>query len=286
MKIALFGHRGFIGGNLKASKIFASDDFLPFDLSRNSSSTDQNLRAVLQNCDAIIWAAGSVNPLSAELRPDLVRDEIDEFKRVVSIISNQDPSATPKFVFLSSGGCTYTANTLPFREEDQALGINSYGKMKIEQENYLVETLRNSVIARLSNIYGPGQPAGRGQGVIAEWYNALKLKRDPQVYGNLNSTRDYLHIYDLISALYFVTRGEIDGIVNIGSGKETALGELMDIFRSILPSSSNFSISERRAFDRSAYYLSINKIGAKLGWFPKVELKHGIKSLLDTLSNE
>jgi len=286
MKIALLGYRGFIGRSLLNSPTFSKDDFLLIGASQAIWEMEKDIRNNFLNCDAIIWAAGKVNPRLAEFRPDLVRKEFDDFTNILNFITEGTRSVYPKFVFLSSGGCTYTADRPPFREEDQALGVNLYGKMKIDLENSLADKIPNSVSARLSNIYGPGQPSGRGQGVIAEWFSTLQSGGALKVFGDLGSSRDYLHIDDTIDAIRILAGGEVTGVVNVGSGVQTTLQDLIKIFRKVSRTNLNFEFNSKRIFDRSAYYLSVEKAKDKLGWSPKIVLESGIKSLLDTLAQE
>ena len=193
---------------------------------------------------------------------------------------------SPRFIFLSSGGCTYTGSELPFQEGDQAFGINAYGRMKIEQEKYLEASLPNTVVARLSNIYGPGQPSGRGQGVIAEWLSAVQSSRNLKIYGDMNSARDYLHIDDATSALKLLARTDINGLINIGSGARIELNELVDIFLEVSPVYFDIEFHNRRTSDRLDYWLSIDKIRSELNWSPIVSIENGILSLIRTLDKK
>ena len=158
--------------------------------------------------------------------------------------------------------------------------------MKIDLENSLADKIPNSVSARLSNIYGPGQPSGRGQGVIAEWFSTLQSGGALKVFGDLGSSRDYLHIDDTIDAIRILAGGKVTGVVNVGSGVQTTLQDLIKIFRKVSRTNLNFEFNSKRIFDRSAYYLSVEKAKDKLGWSPKIVLESGIKSLLDTLAQE
>ena len=279
MKIAIVGNKGFIGKNIVGSDNFADDDLVLFNSNQSIWASQQNLKAEFLECESVIWAAGKVNPILAESKPELVKLEINEFTKVVDMLVSNNSINLPRLIFLSSGGCTYTALRSTYREDDQALGINVYGKMKIDQENILTERIPNSVIVRLSNVYGPGQPAGRGQGVIAEWFNSVKIGQTPKVYGNLNSTRDYLHIKDTITAIKLLTRSKTSGVINIGSGMETTLKELTEVFSQILSLSFTFEMKEKRNFDRMKYRLDIEKAKSELLWIPKIDIYSGIISL-------
>ena len=53
---------------------------------------------------------------------------------------------------------------------------------------------------RLSNVYGPGQRLGTGQGVVGYWFRAL-LDDDPiRLFGDPETIRDYVYVDDVAEA--------------------------------------------------------------------------------------
>ena len=75
MKIALVGSSGFIGSNLAFSLNYHEDEFVLFDSEQSLWKSEGNLRDDYIECEAIIWAAGRVNPYLAELHPELAQRE-------------------------------------------------------------------------------------------------------------------------------------------------------------------------------------------------------------------
>jgi UDP-glucose 4-epimerase len=151
--------------------------------------------------------------------------------------------------------------------------------MKLAQESILSSQIENLAIIRLANVFGTGQPIGKGQGVIAEWFAAIEKGTNPVIYGERESYRDYIHILDSVSAIEMVAKSQEIGILNVGSGIATSLEQLKEYFTQIVGLELNFTYDQTRKTDRSGYYLSISKINNSLAWKPKIELKDGIEMI-------
>jgi UDP-glucose 4-epimerase len=106
------------------------------------------------------------------------------------------------FLFCSSAGSVYgNAVELPLTEHSPCEPISAYGQVKLEQEAHALkwarETARVScLVARLSNLYGPGQSLERPIGLIARLSQSLLHRRPLHVYVPLDTLRDYLHVED------------------------------------------------------------------------------------------
>jgi UDP-glucose 4-epimerase len=130
-------------------------------------------------------------------------------------------------------------------------------------------------------VYGPGQSIGRGQGVIAEWVSAIGRGETLKIYGRQESFRDYLHIIDAASAIEIIAKDEIRGVVNVGSGKPTTLGDLKKYFLTFSGDDVRFQHLNDRIIDRSGYYLSIHKLIELTGWRPTIPIGEGINKMLN-----
>ena len=197
-----------------------------------------------------------------------------DWGRFLKQISNSN--LNQRIILLSSGGCVYTGDKLPFSEESEALGINRYGKFKLKQEKLLVEAMPKSIIVRLSNIYGLGQPHGRGQGVIAEWTHAIRNKLPLKIFGDPEASRDYLHIEDAVSAVLTLVESQESGCFNVGSGRSTTLNQIVKILTDLSGAKVATELHPGRLFDRQFYQLSIEKICEKTDWSPKISIEAGI----------
>lgn len=279
MKVALVGSLGFFGSVFTRSR--QTSDLVISEFNRINMPWKENgeLTEEFRSSDHVIWAATSLNPIIAESRPDLVQKELDDWKGMLNQMSNN--SDLKSFTFLSSGGCVYTDKDGPFHEKMNATGINKYGEVKASQEKSLFEALPQSTVLRFSNLYGKGQPHGRGQGVIAEWAHAHLSGMPIKLYGDIEASRDYLHIKDAVRAVECLLEQPAPGIYNVGSGTSVSLGEILAIFKSF--SRKPFHVDQKpgRSFDRKHYKLTIDKFQNRTAWVPTVSLSEGISEILE-----
>lgn len=278
-KVLVVGASGFIGGAL-ADYLTRYFDVLRLN-SRHSWERIENQNLKFNSISRVFWCASAANPVQAEYQPELVLDEIRSLQKLVSQITSDNSREIPKVIFLSSAGCTYSSNVLPFRETSTAQGTNAYGRMKVKQEELLRASGIPHLILRIGNVYGPGQIAGRGQGLIANLIEKLLRHESIEIFGELSSTRDYVYISDVIRAIFGLSL-ESEGVFNIGSGSRTSIKDLLGIFESICGYSFSINRLEQRVTDRDSYCLDISKIKSEINWIPEMDLLNGIKSTIET----
>jgi UDP-glucose 4-epimerase len=286
LKTAVIGSTGFIGSHLTKALIQSGIKTIGFNSTKPIYEGHRALDEDLIESDVIFWAAGKLNPISAKSDPLLVEQELQLWREFISVLENSWPSMSgKKLVFLSSGGCVYDYSPLPVTEDSPASGSNDYGRAKVEMEKMLLSSGIPNAILRLSNVYGFGQRTGRGQGVVAEWINAIKHDLPIRVFGDLSSARDYLHIDDLLSALLLCIREPCSGILNLGSGKATTLQQVLDSFSLAHVDKLNIQYEPGRESDKSSYSLDISKAISSLGWKPDIRIEQGIHHLITETLN-
>jgi UDP-glucose 4-epimerase len=137
-------------------------------------------------------------------------------------------------------------------------------------------------ILRISNVYGPNQPIGRGQGVIAEWIDAITHGREICVFGQLDSTRDYIYIDDVSEAILALSESSLNGIYNVGSGRSHSLRDVITILTDLAKEELRVDYRASRPTDRRNFSLEISKILRVSSWAPKYSLDLGIKLSLES----
>ena len=274
-KTLLVGAGGFVGKTLLSRQNLMDHQYLLLDTRRDQNTSE----SLIEETQAAIWCASRTNPLLASHNPALVELEFSEWENFIHKLITVNYEG--KVVFLSSGGCVYSDGDLPFREGDKSEGTNDYGRMKIRMEKQLEASQLDYRILRVSNLYGPGQEAGKGQGVIAEWTNQITAQGIINVIGSKENTRDFLHIDDLASAIErTLTKHSDSGIYNIGSGKRISLKEIIQILK--MHSKSEFQVLESpaRSFDRTGYSLNIEKFTSTFSWSPSIAIDEGLRNML------
>jgi len=282
MKIALIGNSGFIGSSLQNRLHKTGHDLVLFNSKINIFNSTKLTRS-LAEAEILIWCASSVNPLSAEANPGLVKLELEKWTHFIAELQLEGSNSGQKLLFLSSGGCVYNSAQDDLTETSPADGINAYGIMKREMEKLLESSSLNWTILRISNVYGSGQKAGRGQGVIAEWVNSIKRGENITMIGSPLSYRDYIYLDDVIDAISMCLGSRAREIYNIGSGMRTTLISLIQSFEIILGKELTINPVPPRVFDRAGFVLNNAKFSNEFNWNPKVSLQDGLRTILKSV---
>lgn len=276
--IAVVGSGGFIGAALTARLTADGVPVRLFTRRLPFLSPSGRLCADAATSQTLVWLASSVNPAIAQQRPDLVEADhaaFDELLRGAG--STTDP---PRIVLVSSGGTVYDASAAPpYREDGPTKAANAYGESKLRMERALEVSGLDRAVLRVSNAYGPGQPARRGLGVIAHWLHAVANGERPVILGAPETARDYVYIDDIVSALVAVHEhpGALPEVLNIGSGVATSLDDLAEIVLKVVGDPAlSFEVRPPRSFDVAQTWLDVSLAHQTLGWQPHVSIADGI----------
>lgn len=270
--IILIGSKGFLGSKILERMVGLKYQVVEVKNSAQLARLDIGTSAISYT---IIWTAATVNPVSAESNPDQVRQEYDTFCR---FIEDVEPffAQISNFIFFSSAGCVYSGNSSNFSESDEAYGSNAYGRLKSSMETKLVGANFPYTILRISNVYGSGQRTGRGQGVIAEWLSAINDGLPIKIYGSQLSSRDYLYVDDLVSAVATVVEYPRTGIFNLGFGKSSTLSEIISILKECYENKLIIQELPSRITDRQQFGLNTALFQSTYSWKAKIDLKRGL----------
>lgn len=285
-KVAVVGAAGFIGRALVESLRRAKEPVVSYTRAYPPMLPGDRLDPEVRDCRTVYWLASSINPLIAESDPASVRSDYDYFVRFVGIIVRAMPKV--RVVLASSGGTVYgSATQPPFDEAVAPSPSSSYGRAKLALEHALLDSgIEDTIVARISNVYGPGQPIASGQGVVAHWLRAARRREDITLYGDPRATRDYIFIRDVAAAFQRIheVSTKLPTVINIGSGCPVSLDELSELVIDVTGSeSARRTVETGRTFDLMHSWLNVNLAKTVLSWTPTTELRSGISEAWDTV---
>ena len=241
----------------------------------------------LRGADQVICLAPSSVPATAN--EDLsaeIRAHVEATLRLAECAAS---TGVANFIFASSGGTVYGDLTGPITEGSPTDPIGAYGVSKLAIENYLRVLSRHSdmktVSLRISNPYGVGQNARRGQGFIAAVLNSYIKAVPLTIWGDGTAVRDFLHVKDVARAVRHALeyRGNCS-MFNIGSSVGVSLNEVISEFQEITSSSINVLYQPKRKFDVQSNVLDIDLAMRELQWTPEISLKPGLNELISKLT--
>jgi len=289
-EVAVVGGAGFIGSALCRS--FAANAVLVESFTRHRPAVTAGRLAVeLGPVGTVYLLAGRVNPALAERDPAAVTAELVDLRCLLELLSEapaQGRIPSRRVVLAGSGGTVYDPRaTPPYAEDATVAPVNAYGRLKLATEDLLrsFSGPLDPVVARLSNVYGPGQRLGTGQGVIGHWLAAARGGLPLQLFGDPATTRDYLYIDDAVDALRAVhSAPSVPPVLNVGSGSPTSLAALADLLRTAVGRPDlELTVAPARGFDRQDTWLDITLARGSIGWSPRTGLAEGLLSTWQAL---
>ncbi|HEX9982617.1 MAG TPA: NAD-dependent epimerase/dehydratase family protein [Thermoanaerobaculia bacterium] len=177
--------------------------------------------------------------------------------------------------------------------EERPLDFHSpYGCSKGTADQYIRDYARSyglqTVVFRMSCIYGPHQFGTEDQGWVAHFL-IRALNREPiTIYGDGKQVRDILFVEDLVEA-FLLAAEQIDvcsGLAfNIGGGPGStiSLRELLSMITRFDGREPKVEWGDWRTGDQK-YYVSDTQLFRKLtGWQPRVSVADGIRRLREWL---
>jgi nucleoside-diphosphate-sugar epimerase len=283
------GHSVVVLDNLYAGKLqnlkHCSDDpnfrFIKGDI-RDKKTVDGAMAGV----DAVIHQAAITSvPLSIK-NPKFVYSV--NVAATMSLLESCVKNEVARFVFASSSSVYGAAKKMPVSENAPTRPLSPYGESKLHVEKYCQkfwdEHGLETVCLRYFNVYGPRQTAGQYAGVISRFFDRLRNKLLPIIYGDGEQTRDFAYIDDVVEATILALDCEkaAGKILNIGTGKATSLNQLSRTFMKLMCCSNvKPKYVAPRAGDIKHSLADITKAKEILGYRPKVSLEQGLKKFIE-----
>ena len=188
----------------------------------------------------IVWAAGRVTTSSTD---EQAAEELELFRSFVQMVARelaqQAPTVPGNFLLASSAGGIYAGSTHPpFDSRTDPQPISAYGRLKLDQEQSALDFLSDHLnvrIARMANLYGPGQDLGKLQGLISRLALSAIVREPLTMFVPLDTLRDYIYVDDAAAlARHWLSQNQADHPVTvIASGEAASLGQIIGLVQDI-----------------------------------------------------
>lgn len=305
MKILITGGAGFIGSHLVEKLLVKNNEILIIDNLMTGKKENLSFEG---NYELFIDDLGSEKSLDkiTEFNPDVCFHLAAQASVVVSVsnpaldfdhnilqpillLKTLLKTDCKKFVFSSSGGTIFGEPVnVPTSEEDYAGEPQSpYGVAK-KRLNELIQIITKDTnmsysILNFSNVFGPRQDPHGEAGVISIFSNKFLSNERPIIYGDGNQTRDYVYVLDVVEAMILSSRSEDNLFLNIGTGVETSVNQLVEIMKDKFNSDIEPIYQDAREGELLRSVLDNSKALATIGWKPVYDLNAGMEKVVDWL---
>jgi len=300
MKILVTGGAGFIGSNVVDALVKDGHEVTVLD--NLSTGKEENINPEVKFYNIDLLDMESLELVFREFKPDVVSHhaaQIDVRKSVedpafdaetniigsINLFELSINAGVRRIIFSSTGGALYgEPEKLPASEDTPIEPLSPYGVSKYCVENYLNYFKRlygiERVILRYANVYGPRQDPLGEAGVVAIFTGKILKGEKPVIYGDGTQTRDYVFVEDVVRANVLALEGK-EGIYNIGTGSETSVNELIEIFSKVLGREIKSEYAPPRKGEVSRISLDGEKAKRELGFVPKYSLPEGIRKTIE-----
>ena len=207
----------------------------------------------------------------------------------VNLMNSMLESDIRKLLFISTGSVYGKAkNGAKIDEAAPVLPETVYAKSKVMVEQFIGDYNKSglqSTILRLFNIAGAGSKEDLtiGSNVVSILMNRLNSGKEFVLNGNKQNTpdgtciRDFLHIGDACEAIktsfnkLLVTNDS--ELYNLGSGKGTSIGELIDIGEKTSGKKLNLVVKDSVQYEPPVLVVDNTKIKSAMDWKPQRDIK-------------
>jgi len=219
-----------------------------------------------------------------DVRTSVSRPEFDAEVNIlgsINLLQNCVKAKVKRFVFASTGGAIYgEAQSLPVDESHPMRPESPYGITKFAVEQYLrffstVHGLETRAL-RLGNVYGPRQDPHGEAGVIAIFSGAMLEGRQPRIFGDGEQLRDYIYVWDVVTAFLRALEAPPGEALNIGTGLGTAVNEIYWRLAAMLGYAEPPEHAPKRPGEIQRIYLDSRRAQKELGWLPRVTFEEGL----------
>lgn len=213
-----------------------------------------------------------------------LRDPGDHVRRVlassVACFEAAAQAGCESIVIASSGGAVYgDAERLPASEDLVPAPRSAYGAEKLCEETYLWTYRPRGVrglALRYANVYGPRQDGTGEAGVVAISSTRLARGLAPVIYGDGSQTRDFVFVADVVAATRAALACTESGAVNIGTGRETSVREVVDGLIAASGRAVTAHHEPPRAGEVARACLDAGRAWRWLAWKPQTSLHEGL----------
>jgi UDP-glucose 4-epimerase len=304
-RVLVVGGLGFIGANLAArlNAIGAATTILTPERGRHEAQAAgferQGARVIegdLRDATAVAAAVrGQHVVMNLSGQSGAVRSMEDPWTdldvncrgNLVLLEALREHNRDAKVVFAGSRLQYGHPDRVPVNEDapQEALCLHAIHKQTVERYLGLYRKLFGIryAVARITNPYGPGQPAGRTTyGIINRLIHLAIADRPLTIYGDGAQLRDYVHVDDVANALIALAESAAaDGrAYNVGSGTGTRLVDLATMVVGIAGGGRVEHVPwppMAEQVETGDFVADVSRLERELGWRPAVALHDGLE---------
>lgn len=208
------------------------------------------------------------------------RNTYDDFDKIIkNDVSNSkilfdkyvDKNPNGKIIFISSAGDLHLGYERVVCETFKPTPHSLYGECKLHVENILNELKCKTVILRTSNIWGATPEKGRVNGLVDKLINSLDTGDVIEIFANLKTRIDIIHIEDFVDLLNKVVQKDLQNqheLFLVGR-QSISICDIIDI----VSKRGELNLKINQKADKTYLHIQNSKARTTFDWEPKHYLK-------------
>ena len=301
MNFLITGAAGFLGSALanhlarEGHQVRGIDDLSAGDsqtlspdvlFTRGDVNDRPKLWTLLQDVDCVYHLAARVSVPESVLYPR-------EYNAVnvggtVSLMEAMRDVGVHRVVYISSGAVYGDQGEQPLKETYTPNPGSPYAVSKLAGEFY-VRTIGDlwgieTVSLRVFNAYGPGQHLPASHPPVIPYFLRQAVRDGSMVvHGSGIQTRDYVFVDDVVRCMVSAATapGLDNAVVNVGSGTETSVKELVRLIVEMTGSKAEVIYNPRTVPGVSRMRADLTMVYDKFGYQPRTSLTEGLRLTLE-----
>lgn len=189
-----------------------------------------------------------------------------------------------KKIFFASTAAVYPIYDHAVSETHETGPMDIYGLSKLTGEHlcseFYLKTKVPTVICRFFNAFGPNETNPH---LIPEIQKQILGGNRNIKLGNLMPKRDFIHTFDMASAVETLLNNTGNGLhtYNLGRGIEYSVTEVVEAFSRAIGEEIKIEVDQSRVrkVERMHLLADVSKLKS-LGWVPRIGIDEGIKTLV------
>ena len=199
----------------------------------------------------------------------VIKNDVTNSKMLFDYYVNKNPNG--KIIFVSSAGDLHLGHSRTVWEDNEPSPHSLYGECKLHVENMLKELLCKTVVLRTSNIWGAKVSNKRVNGLVDKLLNALNTDQVVEIFADLKTKVDLVHIDDFIDLLIKVIKVDLENqheLFLVGR-QSISICDIIDIASK--RGSLNLRINQKA--DKTYLHIENTKVRKTFDWEPKHSLR-------------
>jgi UDP-glucose 4-epimerase len=192
-----------------------------------------------------------------------------------------------RLIQISTSEVYGSAVRVPMDEHHPQLAETSYAAGKAAADTLLLSYVNmfdlDITILRPFNNYGPRQNDGALAAIVPLTVKRICAGEKPIIQGDGKQTRDFIFVKDTIRGL-LAFGSNINGrgrVLNLASGKETAIKEIVDTLGELLDYSGEYEWQPARKADVQRHMADVRQAEQLMGPIARTNLRAGLRETVD-----